>query len=292
LGSWIEGNLTFSGKSSVKPQKGENVPMPIPIFQVDAFTDKPFSGNPAAVCILDGARDEEWMQQVAAEMNLSETAFLLERNAGEYHLRWFTPETEVDLCGHATLASAHVLWETGRVPEDGEIVFHIRSGILAAIWDGEWIRLDFPAVRPKPAMGCWDVLGALGLSDVFYVGKGKGVWLIETEDEADLRSMTPDFRRLTELLGEEGICVTCRPQDPAYDFICRTFFPGIGIDEDPVTGSVYCLLGPYWQEKTGKDRFLAFQASRRGGTVRVDVKGERVILAGQAVTVLRGELFG
>ncbi|HLN26839.1 MAG TPA: PhzF family phenazine biosynthesis protein [Gemmataceae bacterium] len=261
--------------------------MGIPIIQVDAFTDRPFAGNPAAICILSEPRDTQWMKSVAAEMNLSETAFL-ERRADGFQLRWFTPAIEVDLCGHATLASAHALWEGGYLQPGQQARFHTRSGLLAASKSGDWIELDFPTNAPEPTASPPGLLEALGINAI-HVEKHRLHYLVEVDSEEVLRGANPNFQALAKV-PIRGIIVTCRTASGPYDFLSRYFAPAAGINEDPVTGSAHCCLGPYWQRKLGKDEFLAYQASARGGVVRVRVQGERVLLGGQAVTVLRGEL--
>lgn len=263
--------------------------MPIRIVQVDAFTNRPFAGNPAAVCVLREAPPEQWMRDVACEMNLSETAFLTPRDGG-YNLRWLTPTVEVDLCGHATLASAHVLWEDGHLPAGQQARFHTRSGLLTADRRGEWIEMDFPAKVAAPSEAPPDLLPALGVQAKF-VGKNVFDYLVEVDSEETLRAMTPDFTALKKV-GVRGVIVTARPSGPEYDFVSRFFAPGSGVDEDPVTGSAHCALGPYWAGRLGKSDFTAYQASARGGVVRVRLNGDRVILGGQAVTVMRGELTG
>ncbi len=261
--------------------------MTIPLFQVDAFTDKPFAGNPAAVCLLPGPRDEKWMQDVAREMNLSETAFLYPQQEG-YNLRWFTPAVEVDLCGHATLASAHVLWEIGRLKPTEQARFHTKSGLLTATRRGDWIELDFPATPPKPTTAPAELARALGVTPR-SVGQSRFDYLVEAESEQTVRRLKPDFALLATL-PIRGLIVTARSGSPPYDFVSRFFAPQSGVPEDPVTGSAHCCLGPFWQTRLGKSEFLAYQASARGGVIRVRVGGERVYLGGQAVTVLRGEL--
>jgi PhzF family phenazine biosynthesis protein len=261
--------------------------MGLPLHQVDAFAHQPFAGNPAAVCLLEEPRDDAWMQAVAMEMNLSETAFLLPQEDG-YRLRWFTPTVEVDLCGHATLASAHVLWETGRLSAGETAKFDTRSGRLTAVQKDGWITLDFPAKRETPCPIPPELEQALGVS-VRYVGKSLFDYLIEVESEAVVRTLQPDHSRL-RALPVRGVIVTSRSESPDYDFVSRFFAPGSGIDEDPVTGSAHCCLGPYWQARLEKKDLLAYQASPRGGVVRVKVEGERVLLGGQAITVFRGEL--
>jgi len=261
--------------------------MGIPLYQVDAFTDKPFSGNPAAVVLLPEPRPDSWMQHVAQEMNLSETAFLLSQEDG-FRLRWFTPTVEVDLCGHATLASAHTLFETDILAPHDEARFHTRSGLLTARYcDGE-IELNFPTTPASPADPPAGLSKALGVVPR-YVGKSYFDYLIEVGSEDEVRGLAPDFVAL-RALPVRGIMVTSVASTPGYDFVSRFFAPSAGIDEDPVTGSAHCCLGPYWGEKLGKDQFLAYQASARGGTIRVALLGERVRLRGRAVTVFKGQL--
>ena len=263
--------------------------MPLTITQVDAFTREPFGGNPAAVCLLPHAAEAPWLQRVAREMNLSETAFLVRRDEGAFDLRWFTPAVEVDLCGHATLASAHVLWEQGHLTPDAPAVFHTRSGRLSAVLRDGWIEMDFPAEPDEPAPvpdGLADALGA----EPTYVGRNRLDYLVEVDAEATVRRLAPDARRLGEIEGR-GTIVTARAETEGFDFVSRFFAPRAGVDEDPVTGSAHCCLGPYWRRRLGRDVFTAWQASERGGLVKVTVRGERVTLSGQAVTVLRGELF-
>ena len=262
--------------------------MTIPIVQVDAFTDRAFAGNPAAVCLLDAPRDERWMLDVAREMNLSETAFLLLQDDG-YGLRWFTPEAEVDLCGHATLASAHVLWEEEILDKQATARFHTRSGILTATRKDGWIEMDFPAELQKPAIVPPALARALGTTPV-YIGKNRFDYLVELESEEVLRNLRPDFS-LLKTIPARGVIATSPSDSKNYDFVSRFFAPSVGINEDPVTGSAHCCLGPYWQKRLKKDAFTAYQASRRGGIVRVSVQGDRVMLSGQTVTILRGELL-
>jgi PhzF family phenazine biosynthesis protein len=261
--------------------------MGVRIVQVDAFTNSPFSGNPAAVCVLTASPPENWMQQVAREMNLSETAFLTQADTG-YNLRWFTPCIEVALCGHATVASAHVLWEDGHLPPNVQARFHTRSGLLRADKRGEWIELDFPSTIAEVAEAPPGLLEALG-AEAHFVGKTLFDYLVEVASEKLLRDLQPDFTALRKL-PVRGVMVTARSETPEFDFVSRFFAPGSGIDEDPVTGSAHCALGPYWANRLGKTQFTAYQASPRGGIVQVTVNGDRVILGGQAVTVLRGEL--
>ena len=258
------------------------------IFQVDAFTDKLFAGNPAGVCILSEPRDEGWMQNVAREMNLSETAFLLKEQDG-FNLRWFTPAVEVDLCGHATLASAHILWEEGYLKPEEQARFNTRSGLLTAERQDDWIEMNFPATPEEPAEAPADLIEALGVPAA-YVGKNRFDYLVEVDSEEVVRNMQPDFTLLAKV-SARGIMVTSIPSTQDYDFVSRFFAPQVGINEDPVTGSAHCCLGPYWSKRLEKNEFVAYQASPRGGIMRVRVDGDRVHLGGQAVTVLRGELI-
>lgn len=267
--------------------------MGIRISQVDAFTDTPFSGNPAAVCVLDAERPATWMQQVAREMNLSETAFLRPRADG-FALRWFTPTQEVDLCGHATLASAHVLWTEGQLAPSEAAVFHTKSGQLTARQreDG-WIAMDFPAEPFEPAEAPSALLHALDVSPAF-VGRNRMDYGVLLGDEAAVRALAPDMSRLSSV-DTRGVIVTA-PADgsAAYDFVSRFFGPRVGVPEDPVTGSAHCALGPFWAERLGKTTLTGRQVSTRGGTVRIqmDAASPRVLLMGQAVTVLHAELTG
>jgi PhzF family phenazine biosynthesis protein len=262
--------------------------MNVPAFLVDAFTDRPFAGNPAVVCLLAAWREDGWQQNVAREMNQSETAFLVKSSEG-FDLRWFTPAVEVDLCGHATLASAHVIWQERLAGPGDDIHFSTRSGILKAARRGDQIELDFPLIPQQPEAAPAGLAEAVG-ARFKYVGKGRFDYLVEVESEAALRSLKPDFRRLATI-PVRGLIATSRANDPRYDFISRFFAPAAGIDEDPVTGSAHCCLADYWRKQLGKSEFLAYQASARRGIVRVRIDGERVFLGGQAVTVMRSEMF-
>jgi PhzF family phenazine biosynthesis protein len=259
----------------------------ISIWHVDAFTARPFAGNPAAVCILPEERDAAWMQLIAAEMNLSETAFVRPMENG-FSLRWFTPLVEVDLCGHATLASAHTLWSTNAVKPNDAINFHTRSGILTATHDDDLIQLDFPANLVEGCDPPAGLLASLGARPTF-VGKTKFDCFLVVDSEKAVRELRPDFQRLAEI-HTRGVIVTAASDDSRYDFVSRFFCPAVGINEDPVTGSAHCSLGPYWGPLLGKSRMSAYQVSRRGGIVYVELKGEGVVLGGHAVTVARGEL--
>lgn len=264
--------------------------MQVNIYQVDAFTSQPFHGNPAAVCLLQEPVESEWAQKVAMEMNLSETAFLY-KEGDKYNLRWFTPKVEVDLCGHATLASAHILWEEKYLKPEEQAVFSTRSGILLAELTQDWIKLDFPVKRITETVPPPGLLRALGVQAKFvkFIGVNKFDYLVEVEGEDLVRNLAPDIAGLSKL-PLRAVIITSRADQSGYDFISRFFAPGSGIAEDPVTGSAHCLLGPYWLAKLKRDTFKAYQASPRGGELQVKVQGERVHLYGQAVTVLRGQL--
>jgi PhzF family phenazine biosynthesis protein len=264
------------------------------IVQVDAFTSRPFAGNPAAVCILSEPADADWMQAVACEMNLSETAFA-HRREDDYHLRWFTPAVEVDLCGHATLATAHVLWEAAYLPRHATARFHTRSGLLTAEWRDNWIELDFPAEPAAPVPPPDALARALGAS-AQWTGRNRFDWLVELESEDAVRRLAPDLTGLSEVPAR-GIIVTARAGSSSsssnmggYDFVSRFFAPRLGVPEDPVCGSAHCCLAPFWSQRLGRSALVGYQASARGGIVRVRHIGERVALGGQAVTVMRGEL--
>ncbi|MBM4331082.1 MAG: PhzF family phenazine biosynthesis protein [Deltaproteobacteria bacterium] len=260
----------------------------VPIFQVDAFTAKPFAGNPAAVCILTQPIDAQWMQNVSREMNLSETAFLL-RQEDSFQLRWFTPAVEVDLCGHATLASAHILWERGDLKPNEQARFSTRSGILTAERKGDWIEMDFPAKLAELACEPEGLAKALGVQ-IQYLGRNQFDYLVEVKSEEIVRSIKPDFNFL-KTLPIRGVIVTSLSSSPEYDFVSRFFAPRVGVNEDPVTGSAHCCLGPFWGNRLHKKELTGYQASLRGGVVKIRLMGSRLILGGQAITVLRGELF-
>ncbi len=260
------------------------------LLQIDAFTDQPFGGNPAAVCLLDAPADPNWMQRVAAEMNLAETAFLVPRG-DRFGLRWFTPTVEVELCGHATLASAHALWQVGCVPAGARITFETASGVLTAEPDGDRIAIELPARPLVPCDTPHGLAEALGAAPLVVSGtvpaRAHGNLLVEFAHETEVRALAPRFDRLRGF--DFGVIVTARGTG-RYDFISRYFAVPYGIDEDPVTGSAHCSLAPYWAERLGKTSFLAWQASARGGELHVQLGGDRVRLSGHAVTVLRGEL--
>ena len=261
--------------------------MTLSLHTIDAFTDKPFSGNPAGVCVVEQALPDVLMQQIAAEMNLSETAFLVPQKDG-YDLRWFTPTVEVDLCGHATLASAHLLFESGRLQPNAIARFHTRSGLLTARRVGDKIELDFPALHASPAIFPQSAIPLLGATPVSYSTNAE--WqLAELDSEQSVRDLSPDIHSLHSLgLGE--LIVTARATTPGLDIVSRVFVPAAGIDEDPVTGSAHCVLAPYWSFKLKKTTLSAHQASRRGGYLEIEHREERVFLRGQAVTVMKNEL--
>ena len=264
------------------------------IFQVDAFADVPFKGNPAAVCLLDREMPDGWLQNVAAEMNLSETAFLLMNDAkSEIGLRWFTPAIEVSLCGHATLAGAHILWEESLLNSDEQAIFRTKSGILKATKHPDWIEMVFPsrAVVPTdvyPELS--DALGADPTSTAKYEGQNGDLYFLEFGTDREVFELRPDFSSLSKT-DARGIIVTSLSSSKEYDFVSRFFAPAVGIDEDPVTGSAHCSLAPFWAERLGKRDLVGFQASRRTGIVRCRAAGQEVYLQGKALTVFRGELM-
>lgn len=262
--------------------------MALPLFLIDAFTGEPFAGNPAAVVLLDQPKEDRWMQAVAAELRQAETAFLRRRDDG-YDLRWFTPEVEIDLCGHATLASAHMLWEEGHQGQEVAARFHTRSGLLTASRNDGWITLDFPATPPAPCEEPSGLLRALGLG-AGRVLRSRFDYLVAVEDPAEVRRLAPDLRALREI-PSRGVIVTARSDRQDADFLSRFFGPQCGVDEDPVTGSAHCALAPYWAAQLGRKSLIGYQASPRGGHVRVEDRGDRVLLSGKAITTLRGTLL-
>lgn len=256
-------------------------------LQIDAFTNQPFRGNPAAVCIMSRHRNDTWMQNVAREMNLSETAFLEKRDYG-FNLCWFTPSVEVELCGHATLASAHALWEIGYLGLKDQARFFTKSGLLTAEFKDGWIEMHFPGEPETPISPPSDLSKALGVS-FRYAGKNRFDYLVEIDSEKILRQINPDFTLLASI-PMRGVIVTSPSSSEEYDFVSRFFAPQVGVNEDPVTGSAHCCLGPYWGARLGRNEMVGYQASSRGGIVRVRMTKDRVSLGGQAVTILRGEL--
>jgi predicted PhzF superfamily epimerase YddE/YHI9 len=261
---------------------------PIQYFVVDAFTSRPFAGNPASVVLLDRWRDEAWLQNVAMEMNLSETAYLVPNDQG-FHLRWFTPKVEVDLCGHATLASARVLAHLGRLSEGSAVSFATRSGVLSASRSGERFHLDFPITKAEASHAPFGLIESLNVKPKF-IGRNKFDFLVDVGSESILRDLVSDFKQMATV-DCRGVIVTAISDDPKYEFVSRFFAPAAGIDEDPVTGSAHCCLAEYWSRLLGKTKLVGFQASRRGGIVHVEVQKNRVILGGEAVIVAQGHLL-
>jgi PhzF family phenazine biosynthesis protein len=263
--------------------------MPQTIFQVDAFTTEPFRGNPAAVCILQNVPESEWMQNVAMEMNLSETAFVFPGKNSRM-IRFYSPEAEVDLCGHATLSASHILYETGIVSLAEEISFSSRAGILKVRRSGEWITMNFPlyTLERIPLNENFTRITGKTPLELYRCGKGWTLGLLGNENE--VRTMAPDFQAMKN--SEYGdLIVTAPSSDPGFDFCVRCFAPALGINEDPVTGSANCALVPFWNIKTGKTEFISHQVSKREGILKVKLKGDRVEISGQALTVLKGELY-
>lgn len=258
------------------------------IYQIDSFTSRVFGGNPAAVCLLEGPADDTWMQKLAMEMNLSETAYAWPEADG-YRLRWFTPKVEVDLCGHATLATAHVLWQLQMLGSGEAARFHTRSGLLTCTRNGDWIEMDFPAKLAVEVPAPAGLAEALGVTPLF-VGNNKMDYLVEVESEEQLRTLKPNLSELSKL-PIRGTIVTARSQSPDYDFVSRFFAPAVGVNEDPVTGSAHTALAPHWAAKLGKTQLVGYQASERGGVVKVTLNRDRVLLGGQAVMVMKGELY-
>lgn len=262
------------------------------LYHVDAFTEVPFGGNPAAVCTMDQEKPDEWMQSVAAEMNLSETAFLF-RESSDYRLRWFTPKNEVTLCGHATLASAHILWSEGFHRLADEIRFKTASGTLVAQKNENLIVLDFPAREVAPCRPDGQVNRALGVSPIFtgiYTAPNGSLLLLELDSEKSVRNLIPDFNSLSTC-APLAVIVTSRSDSAEYDFVSRFFAPAVGIDEDPVTGSSHCSLAPYWSGLLGKSQLIGLQVSQRGGVVVCRRDNDRVFLQGRAVTISKAELL-
>ncbi len=263
--------------------------MGIKIYHVDTFADSPFTGNPAAVCLMEEPKDETWMQQVAFEQKLSETAFVY-RQEKDFLLRWFTPVMEVDLCGHATLATAHILWQQGILPTSEKAQFITKSGLLTAKRDGDLIELDFPILETIPVTLSEEFTHALGLANMVpkYVGKYGAKHLIEVDSDETIKALKPDFQALSRLPGR-GVCVTALSTSTEYDIISRYFAPWAGVNEDPVTGTAHCCLGPFWGRRLGKNRLKGYQASERGGIVYMNLQGNRIGIAGHAITTMSGE---
>lgn len=255
------------------------------IYQVDSFTNQRFFGNPAGVCVLDAPQPEEWMQNIAMEMSLSETAFVV-REEGKFHIRWFTPTCEVDLCGHATLAAAHIIF--GQDSNQHKLEFRSKSGPLMAIKEGEWITLDFPANPPTPCEDTIPFKDILNTTPVAVL-RNSFAYVVELTDAQSVRQLMPDMSRIAKL-DAEGLLVTAKG-DQKFDFVSRCFFPKLGIPEDPVTGAAHCALGPYWAGRLHQNSFLAQQASARSGELKVELNKDRVMLSGQAVTTMNIKLL-
>jgi len=259
------------------------------IFQVDAFTSEPFKGNPAAVCILETEPSSKWMQNVAMEMNLSETAFVFRGN-DRLNIRFFSPSAEIDLCGHATLSASHILYESGRFGNNEVISLHSKAGELTIRKNGEWITMNFPAYPVNKAEIPSEFESIIGKRPEEFYRSAYGWTLALLNSEEEVRKLAPDFSRMKN--SEFGdLIVTALSDDPAYDFCLRCFAPALGIDEDPVTGSAHCALVPFWHSRTGKKDFVSHQVSKRSGILKVSLKGERVEISGQAVTILKADLF-
>ena len=265
------------------------------VYHVDAFAERPFIGNPAGVCLIDADRSDEWMRNIAAEMNLSETAFVeIRQGTTDFPLRWFTPKTEVSLCGHATLATAHILWEEGILELDQQAQFHTKSGLLTAGRRNEWIELGFPLRKVRPVDANPKLTAALGVDEPKYIGKYEvdngNLYLLDLGSDQKVKELTPDFIALNDTDSRATI-VTGVSSSSDYDFVSRFFAPAVGIDEDPVTGSAHCYLAPFWAERLGKDEIVGFQASSRTGVIRCRLNENRVILCGKAITIMRGEVL-
>ena len=261
----------------------------ITIYQIDAFTSEPFKGNPAGVCLLESKPKGVWMQNIAKEMNLSETAFVY---PGEncHNIRYFSPETEIPLCGHATLSAAHVLYETGAVIAHDEIVFSSKAGMLKCRKKGRWIIMDFPLYDVEPVKPIPGFKHFTGIRPTEYYKTEHGWILVLAQNEVDVRNMSPDYARM--MSGGVGkLIVTAPASETNFDFCVRCFVPELGINEDPVTGSAHCALVPFWAKKTGKTEFISQQVSKRSGILKVSLNGDRVEISGQAVTILKGELY-
>lgn len=269
----------------------------LPLWQVDAFTDEPFAGNSAAVCLMDGFPDSDWMQQLAMEMNLSETAFVVPGDTPQsFHLRWFTPKVEVDLCGHATLATAHILFEQKRISTEQSVRFETRSGTLSCESHNGMIRMDFPATPPKEVVDptLQQKLESLLNARACYIGRSREDILVVLDDPAKVFDLEPDFDALAKI-ETRGLIVSACSDQTSEDFISRFFAPRFGINEDPVTGSAHCCLAPYWSAKLGRQCLVGRQVSRRSGVVHTQMQSDssgddRVLLSGNATTVFAAQL--
>lgn len=259
------------------------------VYHVDAFTNEPFKGNPAGVCFVEKDTSEEWMQKIAAEINLSETAFIVpgKKVSG---IRYFTPVAEVPLCGHATLSASHIMYEKKMVNPDEEIIFHAKAGKLKIRKEGDWVTMNFPAYEVNEAPVPEEIEAIIGTKPIEFYKSAFGWTLFLIKNEQLVRDMKPDFRIMRN--SEYGdMIVTAKSEEPEFDFCVRCFAPALGIDEDPVTGSAHCALVPFWNMKTGKKDFTSHQVSKRSGILKVSLKGDRVEISGQAITISKGELF-
>jgi len=259
------------------------------IYQVDAFTSEPFKGNPAGVCILDYEPSVTWMQNIAMEMNLSETAFVIPGKDCRI-IRFYTPEAEIHLCGHATLSASHILYETGIVKSAEVIRFSSKAGELRVKKHNEWIVMNFPVYKLEKMAIPAEFERVTGTKPQELYRAGYGWTLALLNDESEVRDLRPVFSLMKN--SEFGdLIVTAPSSDPAYDFCVRCFAPALGIDEDPVTGSAHCALVPFWNGKTGRTDFVSHQVSKRSGVLKVSLKGERVEISGQAKTIFKADLF-
>ena len=254
---------------------------------INTFTDQAFRGNPAAVCLLTGEKESSWMQTITKEINIPTTAFICLIN-GEYHLRWFTPSTEIPICGHGTLASSYFLWEKGFVDKENSITFHTKSGVLKAHLIDGWIQLQFPAIIEENVVAPELLIKALGVKPV-YVGKSRLDYLVEVESEEIVRNLKPNIELIAQL-PVRGVIVTSHSNSNEFDFVSRFFSPAQGINEDYVNGSSHCCLGPYWKNKLHKTDFIAYQASERGGIIKVKVLDDNIFLSGKSITFFEGKL--
>jgi PhzF family phenazine biosynthesis protein len=259
------------------------------IYQVDAFTSEPFKGNPAGVCFTEKEMPDVWMQNIAAEMNLSETAFI-SGGKDEYNIRFFTPRSEIPLCGHATLSSAHLMFETGIVRKNEIITFSSKAGILKIRFLEGWVVMNFPSYNLNPAQVPQDICNYIGITPQEFYHTAHGWAFVLLRNEEEVRNLSPDFKAMkTSEYGD--LIVTAQSSDSRYDFCVRCFAPALGIDEDPVTGSAHCALVPFWHNKTGKKEFVSHQVSKRGGILKVALLDDRVEIAGQALTIFKAKLF-
>jgi PhzF family phenazine biosynthesis protein len=259
------------------------------IYQVDAFTTEAFKGNPAGVCLLENELSAEWMQNVAMEMNLSETAYVFPTKEHRI-IRFYTPESEIELCGHATLSASHIMYETGIIKENEEIIFSSKAGMLKIVKHGKWITMNFPSYNIERMEITPEFEKVTGMKPLELFKAGYGWTLALMKNEKEVKMMTPDFTNMKKSIFGDLI-VTAPCNDNAFDFCVRCFAPALGINEDPVTGSAHCALAPFWHSKTGKSDFVSHQVSKREGVLKISLKGDRVEISGQAITIFKAELF-